>query len=189
MNLKRVKTRQGTRSVLTYWYKRQHYRVRLPGVNLSSDEEKRQANTATSEIHRMVDEAALPDLTFEEFTPMYLKHIKIKRGPAVQRNESALYCHLTSWFGPLKLRAIRLEHGIIYIEHRRKEGAAEGTIERECAVLSALLNVAVDHEYLDRNRLQKMPVPQYQKRKRVANTRSQYKAPGDKNPRDELQPA
>lgn len=62
-----------------------------------------------------------------------------------------------------------MDHGIAYIEHRRKEKAAEGTIERECAVLSALLNSAVDYEYLDRNRLRKLPAPQYQKRKRVAS--------------------
>src|SRR5581483_3278147 len=121
-----------------------------------------------TEIHRMVDEAARPNLTFEAFAPIYLKHLNIKHKAAAKRNEYALRCHLTPWFGSHTLRSIRLDHGIAYIEHRRKEGAAEGTIERECAVLSALLNSAVEYEYLDRNRLRKLPAPQYQKRKRVA---------------------
>jgi len=168
MNIARIRSKQGTKSVLTYWYKRHRYRVRLPGVNLAGDEEKRQAIAAVTEIHRMVDEAARPDLPFREFAPIYLKHLGVKQRIAAYRNESALRCHLTPWFGALTLRSIRLEHGIAYIEHRRKEGAAEGTIERECAVLSALLNSAVDYEYLDRNRLKKLPSPQYQKRKRVA---------------------
>jgi len=169
MNLTRVKSKRGLKSVLTYWYKQHWYRVRLPGVNLRSDEEKRQVHAAITEIHRMVDEAARPNLTFEGFAPTYLQHIAVKHRVAAQRNESALRCHLTPWFGPFTLRSIRLEHGIGYVEHRRKEGAAEGTIERECAVLSALLNCAVNYEFLDRNRLQKMPVPEYQKRKRVVS--------------------
>ena len=34
-------------------------------------------------------------------------------------------------------------------------------------MLSPLLNCALDYEFLDRNRLKKMPAPEYQKRKRV----------------------
>ncbi len=169
MNIKHVKSRRGTRSLLTYWYQGHRYRVRLKGINLIRDEEKRLANEAITEIHRMVDEAARPEVTFEDFAPIYLKHLKIKHQVAAKRNDSALRCHLTPWFGSLTLRSIRMDHGIAYIEHRRKEKAAEGTIERECAVLSALLNSAVDYEYLDRNRLRKLPAPQYQKRKRVAS--------------------
>jgi len=169
MNILRVKSKRGIKSMLTYWYKQHRYRVRLPGVNLEVDEEKRQALAAITEIHRMVDEAIRPNVTFEGFVPTYLQHLAVKRRVAAQRNDSALRCHLTPWFGSLTLRSIRLEHGIGYIEHRRKQGAAEGTIERECSVLSALLNCAVDHEFLDRNRLQRMPVPEYQKRTRVVS--------------------
>jgi len=178
MNIACVKSKRGSKSVLTYWYKGHRYRVRLPGVNLTVDEEKRQASVAITEIHRMVDEAARPELTFKEFAPIYLKHLAVKQRIAAYRNDSALRCHLTPWFGTFTLRSIRLENGIGYIEHRRKEGAAEGTIERECAVLSALLNCAVDYEYLDRNRLKKMPAPQYQKRKRIV-TPDELKALAD----------
>ncbi|BFU93490.1 MAG: hypothetical protein NTNFB02_02120 [Nitrospira sp.] len=168
MNIKHVKSRVGTKSLLTYWYGRNRYRVRLKGINLTGDEEKRLTNEAIAEIYRMVDEAARPQVTFNDFAPIYLKHLNIKYQAAAKRNDSALRCHLIPGFGPLTLRSMRMDHGLAYIEHRRKEGAVEGTIERECAVLSALRNSAVDYEYLDRNRLRKMPAPQYQKRKCVA---------------------
>ena len=38
---------------------------------------------------------------------------------------------------------------------------------RECAVLMAVLNLAVDMDRLDRNRLKLLPVPEYVKRERV----------------------
>jgi len=169
VNIRRAKTKKAVKSVLTYWYRGERYRVRLHGENLLPDEEKRLAHEAIGEIHRMVNEAPRrQSLTFEEFEPIYLKHVQAKRRIDTKRNESALRCHLTPYFGKLWLHDIKLDHGVSYIEHRRKAGAAEGTIERECAVLSAFMNAAVDYEYVDRNRLKKMPVPTYEKRKRVA---------------------
>jgi hypothetical protein len=122
VNIKHVKSREGTKSLLTYWYGGNRYRVRLKGINLTGDEEKRLANEAIAEIHRMVDEAARPQVTFKDFVPIYLKHLKIKYQPAAKRNDSALRCHLIPWFGSLTLRSIRMDHGVAYIEHRRKEG-------------------------------------------------------------------
>jgi integrase len=51
---------------------------------------------------------------------------------------------------------------------KRRAVAAEGTVERECAVLMAVLNLAVDMEAVDKNRLRRLPTPQYVKRERVA---------------------
>jgi hypothetical protein len=65
------------------------------------------------------------------------------------------------------LSEIRLEDGLAYLEARTREEAAEGTIERECGVLMAVLNLAVDFEALDRNRLRRLPVPAGSKRDRI----------------------
>jgi integrase len=54
-----------------------------------------------------------------------------------------------------------------YILRRRGEKAAEGTIERECAVLSALMNYAVDCDYLPKNPFKRMAVPHGESRTRV----------------------
>lgn len=42
-----------------------------------------------------------------------------------------------------------------------------GTIEGECATLMAVLNLAVDMDHLDKNRLKRLPVPEYVKRERI----------------------
>ncbi len=52
-------------------------------------------------------------------------------------------------------------------EDEKKHPPAPGTIERECAVLMAVLNLAVDMDLLDKNRLKRLPVPEYVKRERV----------------------
>jgi hypothetical protein len=70
--------------------------------------------------------------------------------------------------GSKRLADLRLEDGLAYLEKRRAEHAAEGTIERECALLMAVLNLAVECEALEKNRLRRLPVPQYVKRERVA---------------------
>ena len=54
-----------------------------------------------------------------------------------------------------------------YLDKRRADGAADCTIERECGVLIALLNLAIDYELLDRNRLRRLPVPHASIRERV----------------------
>jgi integrase len=50
----------------------------------------------------------------------------------------------------------------------KKRHVAPGTIERECAARMAVLNLAVDMDYLDKNRLKRLPVPEYVKRERIA---------------------
>ena len=65
---------------------------------------------------------------------------------------------------------MRMDDGLMYLEKRRSEKAAEGRIERECAVLSAVLNLALECESLDKNRFRRLPVPQYVKRERVAES-------------------
>ena len=88
--------------------------------------------------------------TFAAFVPTYLQYLKAKRRDADQRNENALTLHLIPHFGSQPLAEVRMEDGLVYLEKRRAEKAAEGTIERECAVLSAVLNLAVECEALDK---------------------------------------
>ncbi len=99
-----------------------------------------------------------------------MQYLKAKRRDSDQRNEKALTLHLIPHFGSKRLADVRMEDGLVYLEKRRAEKAAEGTIERECAVLSAVLNLAVECEALDKNRLRRLPVPQYVKRERVAES-------------------
>jgi hypothetical protein len=108
--------------------------------------------------------------------PTYLQYLKAKWHNSDGRNEIILTKHILSHFGHKRLSEIRLEDGLAYLEKRRadfigpedkKRPVAAGTIERECAVLTAVLNLAVDMDHLDKNRLKQLPVPGYDKRERV----------------------
>ncbi len=170
MNICRVRTPRGVRAVLTYWYKKRRYRPVL-GHNLTVDQEREEALKLIAAIHahhtRPSGEATQSP-TFSEFIPVYMQYLRTKRVADLDRNETALRLHLMPHFGPKRLPEIRLADGLSYIDQRRQQKAADGTIERECAVLGALLNWAVECEVLDRNRLRRLPVPEYQKRERPA---------------------
>jgi hypothetical protein len=174
MNIRRVPTSKGPRSILTYWYHGIRYRPVL-GLNLSPDQERDAALQVVSAIHANMGQQGISPVpspsaeirTFEEFLPTYFQYLRAKRRDADNRNELAVRLHLLPFFGRKRLSEIRLEDGLAYLETRRSEEAAEGTIERECGVLMAILNLAVDFEVLDRNRLRRLPVPKASTRERV----------------------
>jgi hypothetical protein len=118
---------------------------------------KRSGSEVITAIHKntaekLVSRADSPESpTFSVFVPTYLQYLRAKRRDSDQRNEKALNLHLIPHFGSKRLADVRMEDGLIYLEKRRAEKAAEGTIERECAVLSAVLNLAVECETLDKN--------------------------------------
>jgi integrase len=182
MNIRRKSTTKGIQSILTYWHGGQRYRPVL-GYNLTTDQEREVALPIICNIHANTDEENLAGTvlplhssTFSGFTRVYLQYLKAKRPENDGRNETILNKHLLPHFGHKQLAEIRLEDGLAYLEKRRTEFSgsqqnrrtiAAGTIERECAVLVAVLNLAVDMDHLDKNRLKRLPVPQYVKRERV----------------------
>ncbi|SLM49916.1 Putative Phage integrase (modular protein) [Nitrospira japonica] len=186
MNIRRIQSANGTRSVLTYWYRGKRYRPVL-GRNLTTDQERESARTIINAIHDNCVEHEVRGSassrsressasTFAEFVPMYLQYLQAKRPDNDGRNQTALTHHLVPHFGNKRLLDIRLEDGLAYLEKRRsdligpernKRHVASGTIERECAALMAVLNLAVDMDHLDKNRLKRLPVPEYVKRERI----------------------
>lgn len=187
LNIRRIPTSKGLRSILTYWHKGLRYRPVL-GYNLRPEEERDAAFQVIAAIHantahagaRTTEAAGVAPsrgLTFAEFIPSYRQYLKAKRPHNDGRNEAILTQHLLPFFGDKRLPAIQLEDGLAYLEKRQtdligpdenKRPVAAGTIERECAVLMAVLNLAVDMDRLDKNRLKRLPVPEYEKRERVA---------------------
>ncbi len=186
MNIQRINTPKGIRSILTYWYRGKRYRPVL-GYNLTLDLERETALEIMTAIHANslepeTKKAPIPltgqpaTMAFAEFVPLYLQYLKAKRPKNDGRNHTVLTHHLIPHFGDKKLSDIRLEDGLAYLEKRRsvligpedkKRHVAPGTIERECAALMAVLNLAVDMDHLDKNRLKRLPVPEYVKRERI----------------------
>ena len=187
LNIRRLPTSKGLRSILTYWHHGHRFRPVL-GYNLRPEQERAAAFQVIAAIHANLgapksveltdDRKVLAlSLTFAEFIPTYRQYLKAKRPTNDGRNEIILARHLIPYFGRKLLSDIRLEDGLAYLESRRaakigpeenKHAVAAGTIERECSVLMAVLNLAVDVDQLDKNRLKRLPVPEYVKRERVA---------------------
>jgi integrase len=172
MNIKRTPTARGVRSVLTYWYRGHRYRPVL-GLDLTPDREREKAHRVINLIHQNADRPPQADtMTFAAFAPFYLQRLVANKATAgsIRRNTSIIKTHLKPFFGEARLQDLRCMAGDNYITKRRGERAAEGTIERECSVLSAMMNYAVDCDYLTRNPLKRMAVPQGESRTRVVTT-------------------
>ena len=185
LNIRRTPTTKGLRSVLTYWHGGTRYRPVL-GYNLRPEQERQAAVQVIAAIHanttgQVTVRASTVhgnegSVTFAQFIPTYLQYLKAKRPANDGRNETIITKHLKPFFGEKLLSSVKLEDGLAYLEKRRadvvgqnenKHAPAPGTIERECAVLMAILNLAVDMDLLDKNRLKRLPVPEYVKRERV----------------------
>jgi hypothetical protein len=141
------------------------------GYNLTPDQERDEAHRLITIIHLKArpgvsSQAAGP--TFSQFAGHYLAFLQSKKLKDLDRPKTILTKHLVPLFGSLPLVSMQLHHGLQYLEHRRAEQAAEGTIERECTVLLGMLNHAVATDVLDKNRLALLPVPDGARRERVA---------------------
>ena len=114
MNIHRISTSKGTRSVLTYWYQGTRYRPFL-GINLSADKEREAALKVITAIHKNTAEKQVPrslppeSPTFGAFVPTYLQYLKAKRRDSDQRNQKALTVDLISHFGSKRLTDVRRE--------------------------------------------------------------------------------
>jgi len=102
-----------------------------------------------------------------EFVPLYRKELEVTQCVDLARIMTALNRHILPMLGDRRLRSLKREDGIDYIAHRREEGAAEGTIEREWAVLMRVLNLAMQNEELDKNRLESVPSPKGARREQT----------------------
>jgi hypothetical protein len=182
MNIRRVPTSKGLRSILTYWYRGIRYRPVL-GLNLSADQERDAALQVISAIHANVGQHGVsPVLSpsaenqdLRRFPPDILPIPESETSGCRQSSAFAVRLHLLPFCGLKRLDERRLEDGLAYLEHRRAQGAADGTIEGECAVLMAILNLAVDFEALDKNRLRRLPVPSGSKRERIIEPQELHK--------------
>ena len=167
MKILRTRTPHGLRSWLDYRYRGKRYRPVL-GYNLTPDQEHDERVRVLAAIHANVGAGEAVGLTFAASAGKYLTALAARQLKAPDRPATIIARHLIPFFAVRPLVSLKLEDGIAYIARRRSQQAADGTIQRECGVLLALLNYAVDNEDLDRNRLSKLPVPKGEKRERVA---------------------
>jgi integrase len=163
------RTRKGLAFDLYYRWKGQRYRPLL-GYDLSPDEAEQLAIAMISTIHHgeQAPPSRSPAATLRAFLPTYWQALRVKNRVDLRRPEIILETHLLPRFGDRLLDSLTPEDGQEYIAARLDAKAAPGTIQKEWGVLMRILNLAVDFEKLDRNRLKRVQLPDVARRERVA---------------------
>ena len=163
-------TKMGIAFDLYVRWKGKRYRPLL-GYNLTKEQAEKAAITMIAKIQQkeepVTHRAASP--TFKDFLPLYWQTMLVKKRFDLARPESVIETHLLPRFGDRRLDSLTAEDGLAYITARLHAKAAPWTIRREWNVLMRILNLAVDFDKLDKNRLKRVELPDVENRHRVAN--------------------
>ncbi len=168
-----IKTRRTKRNGLAFdlYYRWRGKRYRpLLGYNLNKDEAEQRAVEMIRKIQsgeRPASSSGNVGPTLRDILPIYWQTLEVQKADQ-DRPRAIVENHVLPRFGDRPLNSLTAEEGLTYVLERQRQGAAAGTIEREWGVLMRLLNLAVEHEKLDRNRLKTVRVPEGTKRNRVA---------------------
>lgn len=87
--------------------------------------------------------------TFAEASKKYLKKLEEEGGKDIDKKTYRFDQHLTPFFGDISLNKVCTFDIERYKKHRQSANAKPGTINRELAVISHLLNKALDWKWLD----------------------------------------
>jgi len=162
-------TKAGTAFDLYVRWKGQRYRPLL-GYNLTKEQAEQAAIAMIAKIqqpdHPSTPRAMSP--MFKDFLPLYWQTMRVKKRFDLRRPESIIETHLLPRFAERRLDSLKAEDGLSYITARLDAKAAHWTIRREWTVLMRILNLAVDFDKLDKNRLKRVGLPDVQNRQRVA---------------------
>ena len=166
----RFTKRNGPAFDLYYRWQGRRYRPLL-GYNLSREEVERRALDLIRRIQEgraSEQEKNVTDLSLRDFLPVYWQAMRVKQRLDLRRPKAIVENHLLPRFGNRPLVSLKAEDGLTYITARLKGGAAPWTIRREWNVFMRILNLAVDFDKLDKNRLKRVQLPDAENRERVA---------------------
>jgi integrase len=173
MQIRKRPTKQhGLAFDLDYRWQGRRYKPLL-GYNLSKEEQDRRSAEMILKIQQgkvAPGSSSSPSVTLRNVVPLYWQTMHIKQRVALRRPKSILDTHLLPRFGDRPLASLTAEDGLRYITERLNEKAAPWTVRREWNVLMRILNLAVDFEKLDKNRLKRVQLPDVEYRTRMATT-------------------
>ncbi len=106
--------------------------------------------------------------TLRDFLPLYWQIMQVKKRFDLARPHAIIETHLLPRFGERRLDSLSAVDGLAYITARLAANAAPWTIRREWNVLMRILNLAIDFDRLDKNRLRRVELPDVKIRERVA---------------------
>ncbi len=164
------KTQKGVASDLYVRWKGQRYRPLL-GFDLTKEQAEQAAIAMIAKIQQPKPVPVSPRAVspfFKDILPLYWQTMRVKKRFDLARPESIIETHLLPRFGDRRLDTFTAEDGLAYITARLEAKAAHWTIRREWTVLMRILNLAVDFDKLDKNRLKRVELPNVANRQRVA---------------------
>lgn len=165
-------TKKGLAFDLYFRWKGLRYRPLL-GYNLTKEQAEEAAVAMVAKIQQGESRpTTVPPVapTLREFLPLYWQTMHVKKRFDLARPESIIETHLLPRFAQRPLDSLTAEDGLAYITARLAAKAAPWTIRREWNVLMRILNLAVDFDKLDKNRLKRVELPDVTTRERVATT-------------------
>jgi len=162
-------TKAGIAFDLHVRWKGMRYRPLL-GYNLTKDEA---AQAAIAMIAKIQTAPQAPTIephqrTLRDLVPLFWQSFDVKHRVDRIRPQGILDNHLVPVFGDRSLSSLTPKEGLDYILRRQQANASPGTVRREWQVLMRLLNLAVRYDWLDKNRLKAVELPDAARRTRVA---------------------
>ena len=106
--------------------------------------------------------------TVRDLVPLFWQSFEVKSRIDRLRPNGILDNHLMPAFGDRSLSSLTPKEGLDYILKRQQANASAGTVRREWQVLMRLLNLGVRYDWLDKNRLKAVELPDAERRTRVA---------------------
>jgi integrase len=143
----------------------------LLGYNLTKEEAEQAAIAMIAKVQAQPDKEGNPDskATLRDLMPLFWNIFDLKSRIDRVRPKGILENHLLPAFGDRVLASLTAKDGLDYVLQRQKAKASAGTIRREWQVLTRLLNLAVRYDWLDKNRLKAVELPDATRRTRVAS--------------------
>lgn len=176
-----------TTGLLYLEYKQDGQKARTALSHRDREEGKRQADELALHLRR--PEASLPHrLTLTELFDNYLREVTPAKGEQAQKHDHRVARTVLDILGPTRVvRTLTHRHAAQYISERRRRGDQRGrqkgsapigkrSLERDLAVLQAVLNWAVRADWLEKNPLKGFRTEREVSPRRPIVTADQYDA-------------
>ena len=162
-------TLKGPAFDLYFRWKGQRYRPVL-GYNLTKEQAEQAAIAMIAKIQTEPEQRRDPNsqATIRDVIPLFWDSFEVKRRIDRVRPKGILDNHLLPTFGHRRLASLTAKDGLDYVLQRQHAEVSAGTIRREWQVLMRLLNLAVRYDWLDKNRLKAVELPDASRRTRIA---------------------
>jgi integrase len=161
-------TLKGPAFDLYFRWKGQRYRPLL-GYNLTKEQAEQAAIAIIAKIQNQQEERKPnSQATVRDLIPLFWDSFEVKKRIDRIRPKGILDNHLVPVFGHRPLASLTAKDGLDYVLQRQQAAVSAGTIRREWQVLMRLLNLGVRYDWLDKNRLKAVELPDTARRTRVA---------------------